>query len=73
VSRTENRAMKLLRIRHKASFEERLAGEAKRLKEQAEMIPRGNDREAILLRARQAETAAHMNDWLTSLGLVPPK
>jgi hypothetical protein len=26
-----------------------------------------------LRKARQAETAAHINDWLTSPGLQPPK
>jgi hypothetical protein len=29
-------------------------------------------REALLRKARQAETAAHIDDWLRSPGLQPP-
>ena len=61
------------RIMHKASFEERLALEVQRLKEQARALPPGIDREMLLRRARQAETASHMNQWLSSPGLMSPK
>ena len=62
------------RIVHKESFEERLAEEARRFKEAAEEQPHGSmARELLLRRARQAETASRMNDWLSSPGLASPK
>jgi hypothetical protein len=62
------------RVKHKASFAERLAEEVQRFKEAAEKeIPGSLARELLLKRARQAETASHMNEWLTSPGLQPPK
>jgi hypothetical protein len=66
--------MKRQRTKHKATFEERLSEEAKRLKEAAEQQPPGSlARDRLLRRARQAETAAHISDWLSSPGLQPPK
>ena len=61
------------RVFQKKSLEKRLAERAQRFKEQAKTLPAGRDREILLRRARQAETAAHINDWLTSPGLQPPK
>jgi hypothetical protein len=62
------------RIKHNATFEERLAEEAIRFKEAAEKQPIGSlARELLLRRARQAETASHINNWLRSPGLQPPK
>jgi hypothetical protein len=62
------------RIKHTLTFEERLAGEAKRFKEAAEKEPLGSmSRELLLRRARQAETGAHMSRWLRSPGLASPK
>ncbi|WP_338026057.1 hypothetical protein [Bradyrhizobium algeriense] len=56
------------------TFEERLAEEARKFKEAAEQQPPGSRaRELLLRRARQAETASHINEWLTSPGLQPPK
>ncbi|UPK36875.1 hypothetical protein IVB18_05900 [Bradyrhizobium sp. 186] len=60
------------RIKHTKTFEERLAEEAERFREAAERLPPGTARELLLRRARQAETAARINDWLTSPGLRPP-
>jgi hypothetical protein len=57
-----------------ATFEERLAEEAIKFKEAAEKQPPGSTaRELLLRRARQAETASHINNWLSSPGLQPPK
>lgn len=55
------------------SLEELLAEEAKRLREQAELLPHGPVREEVLRKARQCETGAHMSEWLSSPGLQPPK
>jgi hypothetical protein len=61
------------RFKHTQSLEERLSEEAKRLREEAKSLPHGAAREALLRRARQAETASHMSEWLSSPGLQPPK
>ncbi|MCD9109812.1 hypothetical protein [Bradyrhizobium japonicum] len=61
------------RTKHTKTFEERLAEEAARFKEAAAKLPPGTQRELNLRRARQADTAAHINEWLTSPGLQPPK
>ena len=62
------------RVKHIETFEERLAQEAIKFKEAAEKQPIGSmARELLLRRARQAETASHINQWLRSPGLQPPK
>lgn len=62
------------RVKHEATFEERLAEEAIKFKEAAEKQPHGSmARELLLRRARQAETAAHISHWLRSPELQPPK
>ena len=61
------------RFKHTRSLEERLAEEAKRLREEAKLLPHGAAREDFLRRARQAETGSHMSEWLRSPGLQPPK
>jgi hypothetical protein len=61
------------RVKHEKTFQERLAEEAARFKELAEETPPGTQRELYLRRARQAETASDINDWLKSPGLQPPR
>jgi hypothetical protein len=62
------------RVKHSATFEERLAEEAIKFKEAARKEPPGSMARELLLRpARQAETASHINAWLKSTGLQPPK
>jgi len=61
------------RIKHLLSLEERLAKEAKRLREEAKMLPPGPTREGLLRKAREDEMVAHMTEWITSPGLQPPK
>jgi hypothetical protein len=61
------------RFNQTQSFEERLRNEARRLREEAELLPQGALREAMLRKARQTETASHMNEWLTSPGLQAPR
>jgi hypothetical protein len=52
---------------------ERLADEAKRCRAQASELPPGEKRSALLKKARQADTAAHINEWISSPGLKPPE
>jgi len=62
------------RIKHEKTFQERLAEEALRFREAAEKLPPGSHAQELLLRrARQAETASRVNEWLSSPGLQPPK
>jgi hypothetical protein len=62
------------RVKHTLTFEERLAEEAIKFKEAAEREPLGiMSRELLLRRARQAETGAHISEWLRSPGLASPK
>jgi len=60
------------RFSHSRSLEERLAEEAKRWREEASLLPHGALREEALRRARQAETGAHMSEWMRSPGLRSP-
>jgi hypothetical protein len=61
------------RLLHKRTFEERLEEEARRFKREAETLPLGSAaREGLLRRARQAETAAQINKWVSSPGLASP-
>jgi hypothetical protein len=55
------------RFNQKQPLEERLVEHATRLREEAKALPPGVVREAILRRAEQAETGAHMTQWLHSL------
>ena len=54
-------------------LEKRLTQEAVRLRDQAKTMKPGVAREHLLRRARQAETGAHMSEWLRSPGLQSPK
>lgn len=61
------------RRRIKQSFEERLGEEAVQLREKAETLPEGLERDHVLRQARHCETGSHMTDWLRSSGLQPPE
>lgn len=60
-------------FRHTMSFPDRLIHEAQRLREEAKKLSHGIERESLLRKARQAETASHMSEWLSSPGLQAPK
>jgi hypothetical protein len=57
----------------KATFEQRLAQEAHRVKERAKTLPEGKERELLSRKARQLETASRISEWISSPGLQPPK
>jgi hypothetical protein len=50
------------------SLEQRLAKEAQRQREEARSLPPGFARETALKKARQAETAVDMTEWLRAPG-----
>jgi hypothetical protein len=60
------------RIKHALTFEERLKQLAERLRHEARRLPLGKKRDELFKRARQAETAAGINRWLTSSRQKPP-
>jgi hypothetical protein len=43
------------------------------LREEAKLLPSGAVRDATIRAARQADTAAHLDDWVNSPGLQPPR
>jgi hypothetical protein len=49
-----------------------LSEEAERLRKEARGTPPGVERDRLIRRARLAETASHMSEWLSSKGLQPP-
>lgn len=54
------------------SLRQRLADEAKRLREEARSLPPGRRREMLLRRVRQDETAIQIDAWISSPGLRAP-
>ena len=55
------------------TFEDKIAAEKARLEAELPSVPHGPARDALLKKIRQLETASHVNEWLTSPGLQPPK
>jgi hypothetical protein len=54
-------------------FKENLATEKAKLEPQIAKLKPGPERDALLKKIRQLDTAAHLTDWLSSPGLQPPK
>jgi hypothetical protein len=69
----DNDAVRRRRFKQVEPLEQRLLQEARRLRDEARLMPSGLARELAFRKARQAETAAHLSDWLRSPGLRPPK
>jgi hypothetical protein len=65
--------MERRRVKQQTPFEERLASHARHLRDEAKKLRPGSDRDDLVRRARQAETASHLNEWLMSPGLASPK
>lgn len=65
--------MERRRFKQTTTLDHRLEEQAKRLREEARGTPPGIERDRLIRRARQAEVAAHISEWLSSAGLQPPK
>jgi hypothetical protein len=50
-------------------FDERLQRAAREARQAAQLLPQGPQRDMLLKKAGQAETAVRINGWLTSPGL----
>jgi hypothetical protein len=55
------------------TFEDRIAAEKARLEAQAANLEPGPQMDGLLKKISQLETAANINEWLSSPGLQPPK
>jgi hypothetical protein len=55
------------------SFEDQLAAEKARLRAQLAKAPQGPERDTLVKKIRQIETASHLNEWLSSPGLQQPR
>jgi hypothetical protein len=56
-----------------SSLSDRLIQQAQNLRQQADGMPAGVRRDELLKKARQAETTANVDEWLSSPGLQPPR
>ena len=61
------------RLKQTISLKERLASFANEVREKALRLRPGPEQDALLRKARQADTASHLDEWANSPGLQPPK
>lgn len=55
------------------AFEDRIGVEKARVEAQAAKLKPGPQKDMLLKKIRQLETASHISEWLNSPGLQPPK
>jgi hypothetical protein len=72
LTQTKEPAVQRRRIKQLTSPGERL-DQAQQLRKQAQGTPPGIEREWLMRRARQAEIAKQMHEWIISPGLQLPK
>jgi len=70
---TTFKPVKRNRRKNATSTTERLMESAARARAEAGTLPPGPAQRELLRKAREAETTARLNDWLTSPGLQAPK
>ena len=61
------------RRKHTLSFDERLRKAATQARQEAQQLPQGPQRDQLMKKASQAETAAHINEWVRSPGHRSPR
>ena len=54
------------------SLGDRLLSFAKEARQKASLLPPGAEQEALLEKARQADTALRLDKWINSAALQPP-
>ena len=57
----------------KITIEQKWHQQSEAAKAEAEKLPQGKERDALVRKARQLHTASQINAWLSSPGLRPPK
>lgn len=61
------------RFKNIRTFPDRLPDFARETRERAELLPPGPEKDELIRKARQAETASRIDGWINSRGLQPPK
>jgi hypothetical protein len=56
---------------HQSTLQDRISAWLNEVRAQADALPPGTEREALLKKVRQAETAMHLNDLANSAALQP--
>jgi hypothetical protein len=62
-----------IRFKQTTSLKDRLASFAKEVRDKASQLRPGPEQDALIKKARQADTASHLDEWASSPGLQPPK
>jgi hypothetical protein len=60
-------------MRRKITIEHHWLEQSEEAKSEAEKLPYGKQREALVRKARQLKTASQINQWLSSPALKPPE
>jgi hypothetical protein len=60
------------RFKQKLSLKDPLAFFAEAAREKASLLPPGTEKDELLRKAEQADTVAHLSDWVNSPGLRAP-
>ncbi|MGB8608074.1 hypothetical protein, partial [Bradyrhizobium sp.] len=60
-------------MRNKITLEEKWRQQSEAAKNEAQNLPHGRKRDALVRMARQLETASQINQWLSSPELKPPE
>lgn len=63
----------MVRNRSRHTFEERLIEHKAWLEQEAATLGPGPERDDLLRKADQIDTALHVNEWVNSPGLKPPR
>jgi hypothetical protein len=61
------------RFKQSVSLQDRLTLFAKEGRKKAKRLPPSREREQMLRKVRQAEIAAHLDEWVNSSVLRPPR
>ena len=60
-------------MRRKITIEQNWLQQSEEAKSEAEKLPYGKEREALVRKARQLKTASQIDQWLSSPALKPPE
>jgi hypothetical protein len=65
--------LKRRRFKQQCALQDRLSAWANEVREQADQLRPGPERDMLLVKAQQADTASNLNEWVSSPGLQPPR
>jgi hypothetical protein len=61
------------RFKQTQSLQDRLRTFADDIRAEADKLPPGTEKDELLKKARHADTASHLDEWINSPGLQSPK